>query len=57
MMRSFVTSNAIRVIKWVKTRVAGCVARREEGRGAYRVLVGEVEGKRSFGTPVFKMGG
>ena len=32
-------------------RWAGNVARIEERRGVYRVLVGKSEGKRSFGRP------
>jgi hypothetical protein len=33
-------------MKW-----AGLVARMGEGRSAYRVLVGKLEGKRPFGRP------
>jgi hypothetical protein len=32
-------------------RWAGHVARREEGRGVYRVLIWRPEGKRSLGRP------
>jgi hypothetical protein len=42
--------NIVRVIKVRKLRWAGLVARMEEGRGVYRVLVGKPEGKRLLGT-------
>jgi len=32
-------------------RWAGHVARMEEGRGVYRILVGKPEGKRPLGSP------
>jgi hypothetical protein len=38
--------NIVRVIKSRKMRWAGHVARMEEGRGVYRVLVGRSEGRR-----------
>jgi hypothetical protein len=38
--------NIVRVIKSRRMRWAGHMARRGEGRGAYRVLVGRPEGKR-----------
>jgi hypothetical protein len=38
--------NIVRVIKSRRMRWAGHVARMEEGRGLYRVLVGKPEGKR-----------
>jgi len=38
-----------RVIKLRRIRWAGHVARRGQGRGVYRVLVGEPEGKRPLG--------
>jgi hypothetical protein len=41
--------NIVRVIKSRKVRLAGHVARMEEGRGAYRVLVGRPECKRPLG--------
>jgi hypothetical protein len=41
--------NIVRVIKSRKMKWAGHVARMEEGRGVYRVLVGRPEGKRSLG--------
>jgi hypothetical protein len=43
--------NIIRVIKWRKMRWAGHVARMGEGRGAYRILVGRLEGRRPLGRP------
>jgi hypothetical protein len=43
--------NILRVIKSRRMRWAGHVARMEEGRGVYRVLVGRPEGKRSLGRP------
>jgi transcription termination factor 2 len=43
--------NIVRVIKSRRLRWAGHVARMEEGRGAYRVLVGRPEGKRPLGRP------
>ena len=41
----------VRVIKSRRTRWAGHVARMGEGRGVYRVLVGEPEGRRPLGQP------
>ena len=43
--------NTVRVIKSRRMKWAGHVARMEEGRGAYRVLVGKPEGKRPLGRP------
>jgi hypothetical protein len=43
--------NIVRVIKSRRMRWAGHVARMEEGRGVYRVLVGRPEGKRPLGRP------
>jgi hypothetical protein len=43
--------NIVRVIKSRRMKWAGHVARMEEGRGVYRVLVGKSEGKRPLGTP------
>ena len=43
--------NIVRVIKSRRMRWAGHVARVGEGRAAYRVLVGEPEGKRPLGRP------
>jgi hypothetical protein len=42
--------NIVRVIK-SRMRWVGHVARLEERRGAYRVLVGKPEGKRPLGIP------
>jgi transcription termination factor 2 len=39
------------VIKSRRMRWVGHVARMEEGRGVYRVLVGRPEGKRPLGRP------
>ena len=41
--------NIVRVIKSRRIRWAGHVARMGEERGAYRVLVGKLEGKRPLG--------
>ena len=41
--------NIVRVIKSRRMRWAGHVARMGEERGAYRVLVGEPDGKRALG--------
>jgi hypothetical protein len=41
--------NIVRVIKSRRMRCAGHVARMEEGRGVYRVLVGRPECKRPLG--------
>jgi hypothetical protein len=41
--------NIIRVIKSRRMRCAGHVARKGKGRGAYRILVGIPEGRRSLG--------
>jgi hypothetical protein len=43
--------NIVKVIKSRRMRWAGHVARIEEGRGFYRVLVGRPEGKRRRGRP------
>jgi hypothetical protein len=40
------SSNIVRAIKSTKMTRAGHVARREDSRGAYRVLVGKPEGER-----------
>jgi hypothetical protein len=41
----------VRVMKSRSMRWAGHIARMEEGRGMYRVLVGKPEGKRPLGRP------
>jgi len=43
--------NIVRVIKSRRMRWAGHVAHMGEERGAYRVLVGKLEGKRPLGRP------
>jgi transcription termination factor 2 len=43
--------NIVRMIKSRRMRWAGHVARMEEGRGVYRVLVGRPESKRPLGRP------
>jgi len=43
--------NIVRVIKSRRIRWAGHVARMDEERGLYRVLVGKPVGKRSVGRP------
>jgi hypothetical protein len=45
------SQNIVRVIKSRRMRWAGHVARMDEGRGVYRVLVGRSEGKRPLGRP------
>jgi hypothetical protein len=42
----------IRIIKSRRMRLAGHVARMEEKRNAYRLLVGKPEGKRPLGRPI-----
>ena len=43
--------NIVRVIKSRRMRLAGHVARMDEERGVYRVLVGKPEGRRPLGRP------
>ena len=45
----YCSPNIVRVIKSRRMRWAGHVARMGEERGAYRVLVGKTDGKRSLG--------
>jgi hypothetical protein len=47
----YCSPNIVRVIKSRIMRRSGHVARKGERRGAYRVLVGEPEGKRPLGRP------
>jgi hypothetical protein len=48
------SQNIVRVIKSRRMRWAGHVARMEEGRGVYRVLVGRPEGKRPLVRPMHR---
>jgi hypothetical protein len=48
--------NIIRVIKSRRMRWAGHVARMEEGRGLYGILVGRPAGKRPLGRPRCRWG-
>jgi hypothetical protein len=41
----------IRIIKARSMRLVGHVARMEEVRGAYNILVGKLEGRRPLGRP------
>ena len=43
--------NIVRVVKSIRMRWAGHVARMEEDRGVHRVLVGKSERKRPLGRP------
>jgi len=43
--------NTVRVIKSRRMRWVGHVARMDEERGVYRVLVGKPEGRRPLGRP------
>ena len=45
------SSNIIRSLKSRRLRWAGHVARMEQSRNAYRVLVGKLEEKRPLGRP------
>jgi hypothetical protein len=47
----YASPNIIRVMKLRRMRWAGHVARMEEKRGAYRILVWRPEGRRPFGRP------
>jgi len=47
----YFSPNIVRVIKSRRMSWAGHMARMGEERGAYRVLVGKPEGKRSLGRP------
>jgi len=44
--------NIVRVKKSRRMRWTGHIARMEEWRGVYRVLVGKPEGKRPSGRPI-----
>ena len=45
----YCSPNIVRVIKWIRMRWAGYVARMGEERGVYRVLVVKPEGRRPLG--------
>ena len=47
----YTSPNIVRVIKSIRMRWAGHVARMGEEREVYRVLVGIPEGKRPLGRP------
>jgi len=47
----YCSPNTVQVIKSIRMRWAGHVARMGEGRGVYRVLVGKPEVKRPLGRP------
>jgi len=47
----YCSPNIVRVIKSRRMRWVGHVARMEQRRGIYRVLVGKPEGKRPLGRP------
>jgi hypothetical protein len=48
-LRDLYSSSRIRIIHLRRMRWAGHVARMREKRNAYRLLVGELEGKRPLG--------
>ena len=48
----YCSASIVRVIKSIRMRWAGHVARRGERRGVYRVLVGKPEGNRPLGRPM-----
>jgi hypothetical protein len=48
---SVIKTNIVRIIKSRRIRLARHVARTEEGRGVYRVLVGRPERKRPLRRP------
>jgi hypothetical protein len=47
----YTSPTIVRLINSRRMRWAGHLARMEEGRGVYRVLVGNPEGKRPLGRP------
>ena len=49
--RFYRSSNIVGVIKFRRLRWTGHVARMEEGRCAFKILIGTHRGKRSLGTP------
>ena len=48
---SYRSPNIFRVIKSIRLRWAGHVARTEEGRSAFKMLTGKPTGKRPLGRP------
>jgi hypothetical protein len=50
----YCSPDIVRVIKSIRMRWAGYVARMGAKRGAYRVLVGKPEGKRPLRRPRFR---
>jgi hypothetical protein len=52
----YCSPNIVRVIKLRRMRWVGHVARMEERRGVYRVLVGKPEGTRPLGRPRLRWG-
>ena len=48
---------SLNIVRVIKSRWTGHVARMGEGRGVYRVLVGKPEGKRPLGRPRRRWGG
>ena len=49
--RLYRSPNIVRVIKSRRLRWAGHVARKEEGRSAFKILTGKPTGKRPLGRP------
>ena len=49
--------NVVRVIKSRRLRWTFHVARMEEGRSAFKILIGKPTGKRPLGTLIRRMGG
>ena len=47
----YCSPNIVRVIKPRRLRWAGCVVRIEEGRSAFKILIGKPAGKRPLGRP------
>ena len=43
--------NVVRVIKTSKLRWVGHAVRMEQGRSAYKIVTGKLEGKRPLGSP------
>ena len=50
----YCSPNIVRVVKSIRMKWVGHVARMGEGRGIYSVLVGKPEGKRPLGRPSHK---